>query len=129
MYTILNLSILVLVFRTIYRFLSGKLYEEDFMKKEPAVYILANRQRGVLYVGVTSNLIQRVWQHKHKIYKGFTAKYNVDQLVYYEFYASMIDAIRREKQLKHGSRVSKIELIERMNSEWRDLYFILTSLE
>ncbi|UUZ76173.1 GIY-YIG nuclease family protein [Polaromonas sp. P1(28)-13] len=74
---------------------------------QPAVYILASQPRGTLYVGVTSDLIQRVWQHKNNLAEGFTQKYGVHTLVYFELHATMYDAISREKQLKAGSRVKK----------------------
>ncbi len=92
------------------------------MNKQPAVYILASKYRGTLYTGVTSNLVQRVWQHKSKLLPGFTVKYSIDRLVYFELTESMTGAIEREKQIKGGSRVRKISLIEGMNPEWRDLY-------
>ena len=88
----------------------------------PAVYILCNRHRSVLYVGVTNNLRRRVHEHKQKMSQGFTAKYNVDQLVYYEFHETMMDAITREKMIKKKSRRGKVLLIEAINREWRDLY-------
>ena len=87
------------------------------------VYILFNKKYGTLYVGVTSDLRQRVYEHKHKINKSFTAKYGVDKLGYFECYEEIGAAIRREKQLKGGSRAKKIELIEKMNPTWQDLYF------
>lgn len=87
------------------------------------VYILFNKKYGTLYVGVTSDLKQRVYEHKHKINKSFTAKYGIDKLGYFECYAEIGAAIRREKQLKGGSRAKKIELIEKMNPTWQDLYF------
>ena len=93
------------------------------MERQPAIYILANKYRGTLYVGVTSDLIQRVWEHKNNVVPGFTQKYNVHRLVYYECYGDMYDAISREKQLKAGSRLKKIALIESINPEWNDLYF------
>ena len=89
---------------------------------QPAVYILASQPRGTLYVGVTSSLIQRVWQHKNNLAEGFTQKYGVHMLVYFELHASMYDAISREKQLKAGSRAKKVALIEAMNTNWHDLY-------
>ncbi|MDO8249508.1 MAG: GIY-YIG nuclease family protein [Rhodoferax sp.] len=89
---------------------------------QPAVYILASRPHGTLYVGVTSNLIQRVWQHKNHLAQGFTQQYGVHTLVYFELHATMMDAISREKQLKAGSRLKKVILIETMNSDWSDLY-------
>ena len=85
------------------------------------VYILTNKRNNVLYIGVTSNLEGRVWQHKNKENCGFTAKYNVNRLVYYEEFEYVEDAIRREKQLKGGSRAKKIKLIESVNHKWLDL--------
>ena len=89
---------------------------------QPAVYILASQPRGTLYVGVTSDLIQRVWQHKNNLADGFTQKYDVRILAYFELHATMHDAISREKQLKAGSRAKKVALIEATNANWRDLY-------
>ena len=89
--------------------------------KLPCVYIMTNRRDGVLYTGVTSNLVQRVWQHKQH-YSGFTAKYNCDKLVWYEVHENMENAISREKQIKAGSREKKQSLIEAMNPDWKDLY-------
>lgn len=83
---------------------------------------MSNKPRGVLYTGVTSDLVQRVWQHKNHAVSGFTDKYNVDKLGCYEQFSSIEDAIAREKQLKAGSRRKKISLIEAMNPSWRDLY-------
>ncbi len=91
------------------------------MKKQAAVYLLCNRPEGVLYIGVTSNLQKRVWEHKNKVVKGFTAKYNVTQLVYFELFQSIDLAIEREKQLKAGPRKTKVSLIENANPLWRDL--------
>lgn len=90
--------------------------------KQPAVYILANRRNGTLYIGVTSNLVQRIWQHKHNLVPGFTQKYGVHHLVYFELYEDMLTAIGREKQIKAGSRDKKINMIESVNPEWQDLY-------
>ena len=89
---------------------------------QPAIYILASRLRGTLYVGVTSNLIQRIWQHKNNLALGFTQKYGVHTLVYFELHATMVNAISREKQLKAGSRAKKVALIEELNPTWSDLY-------
>jgi len=94
------------------------------MKKFGYVYILTNSGKTVLYTGVTSNIVGRVWEHKNKIYKGFSSRYNVDILVYYEKIDRIVDAIAREKQIKAGSRAKKIELIEGMNPNWEDLYEI-----
>ena len=90
-------------------------------EKQFYVYILTNKNNTVLYTGVTSNLECRIWEHKHKIYKGFTAKYNVDKLVYYEIHYDSYEAIAREKQIKAGSRKKKIDLINAQNPEWKDL--------
>lgn len=90
--------------------------------KQPAVYILASRKNGTLYVGVTSNLGQRVWQHKNEVVEGFTSKYHVHMLVYFELHTDMLAAIAREKQLKKWNRDWKVRLIEESNPEWEDLY-------
>ena len=90
-------------------------------EKQFYVYILTNKNNTVLYTGVTSDLECRVWEHKHKIYKGFTARYNVDKLVYYEIHYDSYEAIAREKQIKAGSRKKKIDLINAQNPEWKDL--------
>jgi putative endonuclease len=90
--------------------------------KEPCVYLLASRRNGTLYTGVTSNLAERVSQHKQGLIPGFTVRYRVQMLVYYEFHTTMLEAIRREKQIKEWKRVWKIRLIESMNPEWLDLF-------
>ena len=90
--------------------------------KEPCVYILSNHRRGTLYIGVTSNLIKRVWEHKQGLVDGFTKKYEIHTLVYFEMADDMPTAIAREKQLKKWRRMWKIELVEKQNNEWRDLY-------
>jgi putative endonuclease len=92
------------------------------MSKQPAVYILASKQNGTLYVGVTSNLQKRAWEHKNDLVEGFTRKYGVHQLVYYELHEDMISAINREKQMKKWNRAWELELIERQNPGWRDLW-------
>jgi len=92
------------------------------MEKQPAIYILTNYTNTVLYIGVTSDLKKRVWQHKQKIVEGFTQKYNVSKLVYFESYSTMEYAIKREKQLKKWSRVKKNHLIEIKNPYYSDLY-------
>jgi putative endonuclease len=93
------------------------------MKRQAiATYILASQKNGTLYIGVTSNLIKRTYLHKTKMLDGFTKKYNVQLLVYYELYDSVMDAIHREKRLKKYTRAAKIKLIERDNPEWKDLY-------
>ena len=85
------------------------------------VYFMTNKNRTVIYVGVTSNLTKRVYQHKSKAYRGFTSRYNCDQLVYFESYSEVSLAIDREKQIKGGSRKKKIALIEKENPDWHDL--------
>ena len=92
------------------------------MRKEPAVYILASKKNGTLYIGVTSNLKQRIYQHKNNLGEGFTCKYQVHRLVYCELLEDMESAITREKQIKKWNRCWKIRLITRQNPEWRDLY-------
>jgi putative endonuclease len=90
------------------------------------VYILASRRHGTLYLGVTNNLARRVWEHKSKAIPGFSAKYGVDRLVWYEAYARIDEAIAREKALKKWRRDWKLRLIEEMNPEWEDLYLGLS---
>lgn len=85
-------------------------------------YILANRKNGVLYVGVTSNIIKRIFEHKNDLVEGFTNKYNVHNLVYFETFDDVKDAITREKTMKKWNRAWKIRLIEKKNKEWKDLY-------
>ena len=93
-----------------------------YREKHPCVYILASRRNGTLYVGVTSDLPHRVALHKQDLIAGFTKKYRVHLLVYYETHPTMEAAIRREKQLKEWRRLWKIRLIENMNPEWIDLF-------
>ncbi|HEX6004274.1 MAG TPA: GIY-YIG nuclease family protein [Burkholderiales bacterium] len=90
--------------------------------KQPCVYILASRPNGTLYVGVTSDLVKRIWEHKNDFVPGFTRRYAVHTLVWYERHEIMDSAITREKAIKEWQRRWKIELIERSNPEWRDLY-------
>ncbi len=94
------------------------------MKRElhPCVYIMTNKYNKALYTGVTSNLLRRVAEHKDKTVAGFTSRYKVAKLVYYEDYATMDEAIAREKQIKSGSRQKKIDLIKSKNPDWKDLY-------
>ena len=92
------------------------------MPRPGYVYILTNKSNRVLYTGVTNNLKRRVYEHKTKRNKGFTYCYNVDRLVYFEYFTSIRTAIAREKQIKAGSRRKKLELINRLNPDWRDLY-------
>ena len=91
--------------------------------KLPCVYMLASKPRGILYIGVTSDLRQRAWQHRNDLVEGFTRKYRVHRLVWYELYERMDAAIAREKNLKNWKRNWKIELIESHNSDWSDLYY------
>ena len=86
------------------------------------VYLLTNKNNTVIYTGVASNLVKRVWEHKNNIVKGFTAKYQAHKLVCYEAFGDVYLAISREKQIKAGSRQKKIDLINKINPEWRDLY-------
>lgn len=90
--------------------------------KQPCVYILASRRNGTLYVGVTSNLVQRVWQHKNDFAEGFTKKYGVHTLVWYEVHETMESAISREKAIKGWRRAWKLDLIEGANPSWQDLF-------
>jgi len=96
-----------------------------YMDKNYFVYILASKKNGTLYIGMTNNLKNRIVQHKEKQIPGFTQRYNVDMLVYYEYYMDVRDAITRETQMKRWKRSWKIELIESMNPEWKDLFFEL----
>ena len=95
------------------------------MSKTYYVYIMASERNGTLYIGVTSNLIQRAWKHREGIVEGFTKKYGVKQLVYFESWAEAGMAIARETRLKKWKRRWKIELIEKSNPAWNDLYFSL----
>ena len=92
------------------------------MHRQPCVYILASDRNGTLYVGVTSDLIKRVWEHKNDLVPGFTKRYKVHDLVWHEIHDSMESAIAREKAIKEWKRRWKLELIERENPEWKDLY-------
>jgi len=92
------------------------------MNKQPAVYLLASGRNGTLYVGVTSNLPARVLQHREHVVGGFTSRYGVTQLVWYELHSMMESAIVREKQLKKWRRAWKVDLIEQLNPYWRDLW-------
>ena len=91
------------------------------MDKQSYIYIITNRYNSTLYIGVTSNLIKRIWEHKNKVVEGFTKKYNVDRLVYYELTEDVESALNREKQLKRWHRQWKINLIKEMNPEFKDL--------
>ena len=91
-------------------------------EKQPAVYILASGRNGTLYIGVTSDLTKRIWAHNNDLIEGFTKRYNIHQLVYYEMHSDMLSAISREKQLKKWKRAWKLAIIERTNPDWRDLW-------
>ena len=91
-------------------------------QKIPAVYIMASKQNGTLYTGVTSDLERRVYEHKKALFGGFSKRYNCHNLVWYETCDWIVDAIAREKQIKAGSRQAKLKLIEQMNPHWIDLY-------
>ena len=92
------------------------------MEKRYFVYIITNQRNTTLYTGVTNNLRKRIYQHRQKVVDGFTKKYNIFKLVYYEIFEDIYRAIAREKQIKAGSRKIKIDLIKSMNPEWKDLY-------
>lgn len=89
---------------------------------QPAVYIVASKRNGTLYIGITSNLVKRIWEHKNNLADGFTKKYKVHQLVWYELHDTMESAIIREKRLKEWKREWKLKLIETFNASWQDLY-------
>jgi putative endonuclease len=95
------------------------------VNKQPAVYILASKRNGTLYIGVTSHLVKRIWEHKNNMVEGFTKRYNVHRLVWFELHESMESAIIREERLKNWKRKWKLELIERRNPEWLDLYYTI----
>lgn len=92
------------------------------MEKQSFVYIITNYEETTLYVGVTNNLARRTFEHKEKLTKGFSKNYNLNKLVYYEMFSDITLAIAREKQLKGGSRKRKLDLINKFNPEWNDLY-------
>ena len=92
------------------------------MNKQPAVYILASKRNGTLYTGVTSDLVKRIWEHRNDMVDGFTSRYGIHRLVWYELHDSMESAITREKRLKNWKRKWKLELIETRNPEWIDLF-------
>ena len=95
---------------------------ESRKTKQYYVYILASKKNGTLYIGVTENLVKRIYEHKNNLVEGFTQKYNVHQLVYYEMTNDVNSALLREKQIKKWERKWKLNLIERKNPEWKDLY-------
>ena len=95
------------------------------MLKQPCVYMLASKRNGTLYIGVTSDLIKRVYQHRMELVEGFSKRYGIHDLVWYEVHETMESAIQREKQLKNWSRQAKITLLERTNPDWHDLWMDL----
>jgi len=92
------------------------------VNNQPAVYILASKRNGTLYIGVTSDLVKRIWEHKNNLVEGFTKRYGVHHLVWYELHERMESAIEREKRLKEWKRIWKLESIENSNPNWLDLY-------
>ncbi|GAB1233383.1 GIY-YIG nuclease family protein [Ferrigenium sp. UT5] len=92
------------------------------MSKLPCVYLLASKRNGTLYIGVTSDLVKRIWEHKNHVVDGFTKQYGVDRLVWYEVHETMESAIQREKALKEWQRAWKLKLVEENNPDWKDLY-------
>ena len=100
----------------------GNLSYNKAVDRQYYVYIMTNKRNTVLYIGVTNDLKRRVYEHKEKLVSGFTSKYNITKLVYYEEFEDIGNAILREKQLKDGSRQRKLQLVSGMNREWRDLY-------
>ena len=103
------------------------LLQNNTMEKSPCIYIMTNRPKGTLYIGVSSDLLKRVFEHRSHVIDGFTTRYNLDKLVYYECYEDMYTALTREKNLKNWKRIWKISLIEKMNPAWLDLYHGLVS--
>ncbi|MDO9289204.1 MAG: GIY-YIG nuclease family protein [Thermodesulfovibrionales bacterium] len=95
------------------------------MERQYYIYMMTNNNNTVIYTGVTNDLKRRIYEHKEKLIKGFTEKYNITKLVYYEIFGNAENAILREKQIKAGSRAKKITLIEGNNHEWKDLYYDL----
>ena len=93
-----------------------------YQERQFFVYIMTNFTNTVLYTGMTNDLVRRVWEHKEQQIKGFTRRYNITKLVYYEVYDTPYDAIAREKQIKGGSRQKKIDLINSVNPDWKDLF-------
>lgn len=91
-------------------------------RKQPTVYIMSSRKNGTLYIGVTTNLVKRVWEHRNSVVVGFTQRYDIKHLVYFEVHTNISVAITREKQLKRWKREWKIRLIESFNPDWKDLW-------
>ncbi len=102
-------------------FFLTKLFQGSIMRSY-YVYILSSQRNGTLYVGSTSDLVKRIWEHKNKVIRGFTEKYNVNQLVYYEMHELYVEAARREKRFKNWCRQWKLNLIDEFNPTWSDLY-------
>ena len=96
------------------------------MERQPCVYMITNHRNGTLYIGVTSDLPKRIWQHKNKVVDGFSQEFNLDRLVWYEVHETMISAIQREKAVKYWKRYWKLKAIEEMNPDWRDLFEEIT---
>lgn len=92
------------------------------MERQPCVYMMASQRNGTLYIGVTSNLIKRIWEHKTNVVEGFTKKYDIHTLVWYEIHETIGSAIQKEKALKKWQREWKMDLIESLNPDWKDLY-------
>jgi len=92
------------------------------MERQPCVYLLASKRNGTLYTGVTSSLVKRIWEHKNNLAEGFTSKYGVHTLVWYEVHSTMESAIQREKAIKNWKRAWKIKIVEETNPRWCDLY-------
>ncbi len=103
-------------------FIRNDMYNKNAMEKLYVVYIITNKNNTVLYTGVTNDLKRRVYEHKEKLVKGFSSKYNLDKLVFYEVTGNIESAISREKQIKGGSRQKKIDLVNSVNPDWKDLY-------
>jgi putative endonuclease len=99
--------------------------EGESLSKQPVVYILASKRNGTLYIGVSSGLVKRIWEHKNNLVEGFTKRYGIHQLVWYEQHENMESAIEREKRLKEWKRKWKLELIESTNPDWKDLYYTI----
>jgi putative endonuclease len=97
------------------------------MEKQPVVYILASGKNGTLYTGVTSDLVRRIWEHKNNVNPGFTQRYGVHTLVWFEIHPTMESAIKREKNIKEWKRKWKLDLIEKENKDWNDLYTAIVS--
>ncbi|HEX2960077.1 MAG TPA: GIY-YIG nuclease family protein [Chitinispirillaceae bacterium] len=97
------------------------------MEKQPVVYILASGKNGTLYTGVTSDLVRRIWEHKNNVNSGFTQRYGVHTLVWFEIHPTMESAIKREKNIKEWKRKWKLDLIEKENKDWNDLYTAIVS--